>query len=225
MIRLLTDPDVLMLKPPRDAAYEQNLKSDLMQNGCVNPILTWKGIIIDGHKRHKACLELNVPFSVTQKDFYSKNEAIVYACELELHQDDLPEPFRKYLLGKLVRAGTALAAEKYLAANPDLSLTAGGLLPHGAVRKGDVIAEIMEKHGSKRTTMNSYENFSIQIDDVRRKDFKLAEDILAERIHVSLKLVTELSRMPADELRTFSAMLAEENETQVTLARIKAAKG
>jgi hypothetical protein len=215
MIRLLTDPEITILKMPRDEAYLSILESDLTQNGCVTPILTWKGIIIDGHKRHKICSRLYLPYSVTQKDFYSKNEAILYACEQEIAKEDIPAPFHRYLLGKIVHASVALSWERFMAANPQVQPDANGHYPTSCVNKSEILDEITSRHGLKKTTLYSYADFAVQIDELRKKDPGLVRNILTEKLVISLKNVTELSRLPADEVRNVSAMLEAENVTKI----------
>lgn len=52
MIRPLTDDE--------RAGLEKNLKA----NGCLNPLIVWNGILLDGHNRYELCREHGIKFDV-----------------------------------------------------------------------------------------------------------------------------------------------------------------
>ena len=49
---LKKDEDFLFLIQPLDAAAGVELEEDLFDNGCRNPIETWRGFIVDGNRRY-----------------------------------------------------------------------------------------------------------------------------------------------------------------------------
>jgi hypothetical protein len=220
MIKLLTDPDITILKYPSDASRAVLLEADMSHNGCTKPILTWKGIIIDGHKRHEICSRLGLPFTVTQKDFYSKNEAILYACEQEFEQENLPAAFQKYLLGKMVQASIALAWDKFIATNPQVQPDDNGNYSICCINRSVILSDIIAKYGKKKSSLYAYRDYAEQIDVIRKKEPKLARIILTEQIQISLENVTEISRLPADEVRNIYSTIESENITKVTHSHV-----
>ena len=45
------------------------LEENILRDGCLNPIITWNGFIVDGHNRYEICTKHNVEFNVVEMDF------------------------------------------------------------------------------------------------------------------------------------------------------------
>jgi hypothetical protein len=58
------------------------------------------------------------------------------------------------------------------------------------------------------------------MDVIRKKEPKLARIILTEQIQISFENVTEISRLPADEVRNIYTMIESENITKVTHSHV-----
>ena len=50
---LKTDEMFLCLSIPLPPEQDSGLERSLMREGCKEPITTWNGVIIDGHKRYR----------------------------------------------------------------------------------------------------------------------------------------------------------------------------
>ena len=83
------DPELEKCLPPLDDETYQSLKNSLSENGydVAFPIVIWKerDIIVDGHHRNKACIELGIEPIIIEREFESLDDAILYALE---HQDN-----------------------------------------------------------------------------------------------------------------------------------------
>ena len=83
------DPELEKCLPPLDEETYQGIKKSLTENGYDKafPVVIWEGhdIIVDGHHRSKACLELGIDPVTVEHSFESLDDAILYALE---HQDN-----------------------------------------------------------------------------------------------------------------------------------------
>ena len=65
----------------RDAAIPlskekfEELKADIKRRGCLVPIVTWKGTIVDGHNRYAICKELGIDFETVEQEFDDEVDA------------------------------------------------------------------------------------------------------------------------------------------------------
>jgi N6-adenosine-specific RNA methylase IME4 len=75
---LKIDPEFQGLIPPLSRQELEGLERSLCEEGCRDPIVTWKDIIIDGHHRHQLCRKHNIPFKVVEKDFQNRDEAKIW---------------------------------------------------------------------------------------------------------------------------------------------------
>ena len=81
--------------------YDQ-LKSSIRTNGLYLPIIiNQKGIVLDGHHRHKICHELNIEGKYKVKKFDNKTDEIIFVGECNLQRRHLVPLQRIQLVEKL----------------------------------------------------------------------------------------------------------------------------
>lgn len=81
---LIIDPEFeSLLAPLTDKEYEQ-LEENIKREGCLEPLTTWKGIIIDGHNRYKICHKNRIPFRSRPTAFQNRDEVIAWICANQL---------------------------------------------------------------------------------------------------------------------------------------------
>ena len=88
-----------LIRPLRRDEYQQ-LEINLSVDGCRDPIITWNHIIIDGHNRYEICNRRHIPYAVTEMEFDSREDAIIWICTNQLGRRNITEETRKYLIGK-----------------------------------------------------------------------------------------------------------------------------
>jgi hypothetical protein len=76
---LKIDIEIENLLPKLEEEKYNLLKEDIIKNGCINPIIVWEGIIVDGHHRYRICKENNIDFKTKQMKFENKEEAMIWA--------------------------------------------------------------------------------------------------------------------------------------------------
>ena len=87
-----------LIRPLSEAEYLQ-LEANLIADGCRDPIITWKGFIIDGHNRYEICRKNRLPFKTQEMHFDSREEVIAWICANQLGRRNISEETRKYLIG------------------------------------------------------------------------------------------------------------------------------
>jgi len=78
--------------------FEQ-LKSDIVEQGQLQPIALWRGLVIDGRHRLRACIELEV-----EPDFYDladDADPVAYAISCNLHRRQLTTSQRSMVAARL----------------------------------------------------------------------------------------------------------------------------
>jgi hypothetical protein len=82
--------------PLTEEEYE-GLEKNIIENGCINPLILWNSILIDGHNRYKICQEYNIEFKITQINFNNMLEAKIWVIENQLSRRNLT-PYKRSLL-------------------------------------------------------------------------------------------------------------------------------
>ena len=103
---LSVDPEFQSKIPPLTAEERRQLEANILEEGrLLNPLIVWKGIIVDGHNRFEILKEHpEIEYTVLEKEFASREEAIVWICKNQLGRRNLTPEQRRYLVGKQYEA-------------------------------------------------------------------------------------------------------------------------
>jgi hypothetical protein len=78
------------------SAFEE-LKADIATNGLHMPVLTYKGEVLDGRNRERACKEASVPVRYEEAKVHSDAEAFALVVSLNQHRRHLSVEERAFL--------------------------------------------------------------------------------------------------------------------------------
>ena len=69
------------------------LRSSIQQHGVMDPVVVWRerNVVVDGHRRVKACRELGIMVPVRYVEFSSIEDALQFARELQASRRNLQE--------------------------------------------------------------------------------------------------------------------------------------
>ena len=99
---LSVDPEFQSKIPPLTAEERSQLEANILEEGrLLNPLIVWKGIIVDGHNRFEILKEHpEIEYTILEKEFAGREEAIVWICKNQLGRRNLTPEQRRYLVGK-----------------------------------------------------------------------------------------------------------------------------
>lgn len=84
------DAEFRDLIPPLTSEEYEGLKESIVKDGCRDALIVWNDTLIDGHNRYAICTELGTPFETVQKDFETRNDAIVWIIKNQFGRRNLP---------------------------------------------------------------------------------------------------------------------------------------
>lgn len=79
----------------------RKLEKSLMEEGCRQPIDTWKGQIIDGHSRHKLCKKNNICFKTRKLHFDNEEQAKLWILQNQDYRRNLKDSQRSNVATKI----------------------------------------------------------------------------------------------------------------------------
>lgn len=94
------DPEFRDVIPPLSAEEYAGLEANILADGCMNALVLWGEILVDGHNRYRICTEHNIPFKTVQKDFDSREDVIIWICKNQSGRRNLTPEQLSYLRGK-----------------------------------------------------------------------------------------------------------------------------
>jgi 16S rRNA G966 N2-methylase RsmD len=81
METITIDPEFKALIPPLAPEEYAQLEANIMQDGCRDPLVTWQGLIIDGHNRHEICTRHSIDFETAEMEFADRVQAMLWMID------------------------------------------------------------------------------------------------------------------------------------------------
>ena len=75
IMELTIDPEFQSLIPDLSPEEYDGLRKSIIEEGCRDALVTWDGVILDGHNRFKICTDEDIPFKTIDKSFESREDA------------------------------------------------------------------------------------------------------------------------------------------------------
>jgi len=207
--KLKTSREFEMLSIPLAVEQQEELESSLMREGCLEPIMTWNGVIIDGHKRYRFCIEEGIEFSIEEKKFPSSEEAVSWICRQRLEQQEKRTAGYRYLVGKLYEAQKEIAREirKKPKEQRETSPSDCGWVSFR-------VAEELELH---RATVEEYGKYAVCLEQIAEKSKECFDAILRQDIKPARHQIKEYALFSERKLRelcrTFSDSSVQADST------------
>lgn len=79
-----------LLFPLSPDEYNQ-LKENILKDGCLDPLIVWGNILVDGHNRYEICTENQIPFTTVSKEFSNRDEVIEFILRTQLGRRNLTD--------------------------------------------------------------------------------------------------------------------------------------
>ena len=77
------DSEFMGLIPPLTPEEYNGLEQSILAEGCRDAIVLWGDVIVDGHNRYEICTTHNIPFKTVQKEFASRDDAMLWMIDLQ----------------------------------------------------------------------------------------------------------------------------------------------
>ena len=195
-----------LIRPLRKQEYLQ-LETNILNDGCRDPIITWKGVIIDGHNRYEICTRHGIPFETKEMSFENRAAAVAWICTNQLGRRNITEETRKYLIGMQYEAEKYINGQKrkeYLGQRP----ATNGEPTQFIIGKNELppsrhltALKIANDNHISTASVQKYAQYTRAIDTIGKAEPKLKAKILTGRYKVSHNNLLELSQLSEEEIK------------------------
>lgn len=100
-----------IMPEPTEKEMEE-LERSIRRDGCLNPVITWGGQIIDGHKRAEICIRLGLPYQKREIAFESREHAEAWSIRQQVSRRNLDVVGRCELAERLEKLLQGAAKER-----------------------------------------------------------------------------------------------------------------
>jgi len=192
----IIDPEFRAIIPPLSQDERIQLEQNICEKRkCHDPIILWKGVIIDGHNRFEICSKHGIEFQIVEMPFVSREEAKVWIIENQLNRRNLTD---------VARMEMALLKAEILREKAKKNLSDGGrkggskpstISSKPKIEAIDVRRAAAEEAGVSEGTLNSYSQIKEHgspelIEKVQSGDIKIgtAHRLLAKEMQKQLTI-------------------------------------
>jgi len=105
-MELVIDPEFADKIPPLTEDEYRLLEENILADGkIISPLITWNGIIVDGHNRYRILqAHPEIPYETMEMEFPDRYAVIVWICRNQLGRRNLTDEQKKFLTGKRYEA-------------------------------------------------------------------------------------------------------------------------
>ena len=190
---LKTDRIFEKLTVPYSKDEMERLEQSILRQGCLEPIATWKGVILDGHKRYRICMMEEIDFKIRELHFSTLEDAISWVCWQRVSHLSRKAMIFKYLVGKWYSAEMVINRRKEIRYQEKRSTTAtqNGEIRRPAYRTSKDIANEL---GMGHTTVETYKPLSDALDAIAEKEPAMFDLIMHDKYRASYEKLSEMSK-------------------------------
>ena len=166
---LTVDPEFRDLIPPLNEEELKLLEESLVADGCESPLIVWNGVIIDGHNRYAICRKLDIPFSIQEKNFDTREEVMLWMLRNQLGRRNL---------NNYQRSELALKFEPLFAHASEKRMLAGKLVDppqNSAEGSGETRKQIAKMAGVSHDTIKKVKRLHEHADEETKSRLRRGE--------------------------------------------------
>lgn len=200
------NPEFELLIPALvDDEFELLEKNIISEGEIYTPLFVWNGYIIDGHHRYRILLKHpTIKFSVVEKHFENKFEAMSWMCNNQLGRRNLTPNNKKYLIGKRYDAekmaqGGDRKSEEHKSTDKKYPLKKDS--SHYSRMKIAVESGVSEGYVQKA------DEFAKGVDAAEEVVPGIKKEILSGQIKKPAKQIAAIAKAPVEERKTLTENL------------------
>ncbi len=206
-----------LIRPLRRDEHAQ-LEANIILDGCRDPIIAWKGIIIDGHNRYEICNRLHIPYTVQEIEFNGREEAVIWICVNQLGRRSITEETRKYLIGRQYEAEKIIGFRRNANGHNQYTKSTDSDLPDISDKTNDTESKessrrtanrIGSKYNISSGSVQKYAIYSNAIDTLGKKMPELVPKVLSGNYKISHENIVALSKMGAKEAKELNTKIRQ----------------
>ena len=195
---LIVDPEFEEKRPRLSEEEFQLLEQLILEEGRIkDPIVTWNGIIVDGHNRYRIMLkhpEIQIPFDIYDKEFSDRFAAIAWICKNQLGRRNLTPEDRKYLIGKQYEA------EKQSVGAPEGNQNRSfQWYQNDTIENRRTSERIAKENNVSRSSVVRAERFAQGVDAAEEAVPGARKEILSGRVKATDKAIVSIAKADPEE--------------------------
>ena len=203
MQEIIIDEEFKTLLPTLDEQTYRLLEENILEHGCRDPLVLWNGILIDGYNRYNICTEHNIPFNTVDKEFNSREEALIWIISNQVSRRNLTPIQLSYFRGlhyeadkKVHGANNRYERQSRLAQNEPIYF-------------GATASRLAEQYRVSRETIKRDSKLAEALNSIGEASPEAKRKILSEEVAIDKNKLESLSSATTEEIEAVAAEIEE----------------
>ena len=197
----IIDEEFKYLLPELDEESFESFVANIIENGCRDAVIVWNDIIIDGHIRYDICIKNDIPFNTVEKEFASREEALIWIVSNQISRRNLTPIQLCYFRGLHYRADRKLIKNE-----SGINQYSEVKLQNATKPKNPATAtRLADKYSVSRDTIIRDSKVSEAIDGIGKVSPEAKSKILSGKVKLEKKALAELVTMSDEDLAEVAA--------------------
>jgi len=187
MQEIIIDQEFKWLLPALDQATYAWLEENILEHGCMNPLVLWNGILIDGHNRYAIVRKHDLPFNTVNMEFDSRDDVIIWIISTQISRRNLTAKQLTFFRGLHYNTEKKIHGdiERFIENVENRPTSHADTL-------GDTATRLAGVYDVSRATIIRDSQVAEAISAIGEVSPEAKRDILAERTRISRKELREL---------------------------------
>jgi len=194
MQKIIIDEQIRLILPELDEQARARLEENLLEHGCMLPLILWEDILIDGHHRYEIIQKHDLPFNTISLELETREDVLLWVIDFQISQRNLSSLQLSYYRG--LRYNT----EKKMHGG-DFKSDQQKSIAHNGQSIGPTAVRLAEIYGISRNTIRRDALVATAIDAIGAISPQVKRDILSEKTHISRRLLQELAAGTEEDIK------------------------
>ena len=195
MPEIQIDEQFKSLLPVLDEQTYALLEESLLKNGCINPLVLWNGILIDGHNRYEICTKHEIPFETVEKEFASRDEALIWIISTQVARRNLTPIQLSYYRGMHYNADKRIVTNKTGINQHKEVEYQSGIQPQSQ----STAARLAEQYNVSPMTINRDSQLARAVETIGESSPEAKREILSGTANISRQQLQILAKGASEE--------------------------
>ena len=213
MAEYYIDPEFKRLLPELTSAELAQLESNILKDGCRDPIVVWNNTIVDGHHRYEICKRNRLSFKVETLEFGCREEVLRWICLNQLGRRNVSPELLRYQIGKRYNVEKVLTAHNPKGRNQYTEGASEVLMRPPTDRRMGTAASIAKAYNVSHFAVHTYKDIATAIDTIAEKDSRLSERYLTGQLRVKKDDLVTIADMNKFQIRALTNSLMRQKKT------------
>ncbi|MDR2599182.1 MAG: hypothetical protein LBC73_02795 [Oscillospiraceae bacterium] len=185
MQEIILDEEFQRILPKLSEQTLIGLEANLLEFGCLMPLVLWNDILIDGYNRYEILRKHNLPFKTINMEFHSREDVKIWIIQHQIERRNLNPIQLSYYRGLHYNLDKRPVGEiqRLQGVAPDVQ---NGHLG------GSTAARLAELYNVSRTTIRRDSRIAAAINKISEVSPEIKVDILSGEINITRRQLKEI---------------------------------